>query len=322
MPTSGDTVFNLTTQEIIQEALELLGVVGPSESVQSEDYISCLRSLNMLVKSWQQAGLFVTHEEAATLFITPGQLKYQLGGSGPARTALDSTLIETKLSNDYIATNTTLDINSTSGMTATDPVGVVLDDGSVHWTTVSSVTDSNTFVLASGLPSAASSGNYVFSYSSSMGRPLDITTIHLRKTGGTDSELSIVLSDKKLMPLSKEIYLNIYNKGIESEAFQYYAEKKNTHIDLYVYPTGTTVNDRLKITYKRVIEDFTNAADIADLPSNWNACLAYNLAAYVAPKYGKEQKAAQAVAPLANTLLKAAMADIQEKTPFKIIPRT
>lgn len=321
MPTSGVTSFNLTTSEIIQEALELIGVVGPSETVASEDYSSCLRSLNMMVKAWQQRGLFVTHEQAGTLFLNPGQLKYALGGASADRAALDSTLIETKLSDDYIATNTTLDVTSTTGMANTDPIGVVLDDGTVHWTTVSSVTDSNTVVLTSGLASAASTGAFVYSYSSAMGRPLEITSVHLRNGGGTDSEISQSLQDRKVSRLSKEMYLNIYNKGQKSDPLNFYEERTNTNIDLYVYPTSNTVNDRLKIKYKRVIEDFTNANDIADLPASWTACLAYNLAAYVASKYGKEQKAAQAVAPIASNLLRDAMSDVQEKTTLKIVPR-
>jgi hypothetical protein len=154
-----------------------------------------------------------------------------------------------------------------------------------------------------------------------MGRPLELTSVHVRTGGGTDSEISQSLQDRKLSRLSKEMYLNTYNKGQRSTPLNFYEEKTNTNVDLYLYPTSNTVNDRLKITYKRVIEDFTNADDIADLPQSWMACLSYNLAAYVAAKYGKEQKAAQAVAPIASNLLRDAMADVQEKTTLKIVPR-
>lgn len=320
MSTSGDTTFNLTTSGIITEALELLGVIRPGQSVESEDYTSCLRSLNMMVKSWQQNGMFVTHETEATIFITPGQQKYVLGGTDPDRTGAEP-VIETKTSADYTTSTTTIDVTSTTGMTALDNIGVVLDDNTVHWTTIASITDSNTLVLTVGLTGAASSGNMVYTYTNEMGRPLEISSIHLRNSGGTDSSLTDELSDRKVNELNKFNYKNIYNKGQQGTVIQFYQNKQNTSTTLYVWPTGNLVSERLKIVYKRIIEDFDNSTDVADLPANWTACLAYNLAAYVAPKYGKEQKAAQAIAPLATSLLQSAMADLTEKANFLITPR-
>lgn len=317
MPTSGDTTFNLTTSGIIQEAAELLGIVRPGQSVSSEDYTSCLRSLNMMVKAWQQNGMFVTHEAEATVFIEPGQIKYVLGGSDPDRTGKED-VIETKLSDDYVSTDDTLDMTSTTGILAGDFIGVVLDDNTVHWTTVDSVTDSNTLVLDVALTGDASTGNMVFAYRTAMGRPLEISSVHLRNSGGTDSGISDEIHDIKVYEINKYQYKNIYNKGTQGTTIQFYQDKQNTQTNLYVWPTGNYVSERFKIVYRRIIEDFDNTSDVADLPQNWSACLAYNLAAYVAPKYGKEQKAAQAIAPIATTLLQAAMSDVTEKSSFTI----
>lgn len=319
MPTSGDTTFNLTTTSIIQEALELLGIVSPGQSVSSADYTSCLRSLNMMVKSWQQNGMFVTHETEATIFIKPGQMKYVLGGASADRTG-DENTIEIKLTDDYVATDTSLNVTSTAGITAGDAIGIVLDNNTTHWTTVASITDSDTLVLTVALTGAATTGNMVFTYSASMGRPLEISSVHLRNSGGTDVSISDEIHDIKINYVSKYSYKNIYSKGQQGTPIQFFQDKQNTSTSLYVWPTGSYVSERLKVVYKRIIEDFDNSDDIADLPANWSACLAYNLAAYVAPKYGKEQKAGQAIAPIATSLLQAAMSDVSEKSAFTITP--
>lgn len=320
MATSGNTSFNLTAANIIQEALELLGIVSPTEVTDGADYASCLRSLNMMVKSWQQKGIFVTHEAEATIFITPGQMKYILGGSNPSRTAQEP-VIEILTSDDYAATDTAIEVTSTTGMTALDVIGIMCDDGTIHWTTIASVDDATNLTLTVALPSGSSSGSYVFSYTDVMGRPLEIEHVAIRRTGGTDLTLSSGLQDQKIHMINRDKYLNTYNKGQAGTPVYFHFNQQNTYSELFVWPTGSREDERFKITYKRVIEDFTNSADTADLPQNWTACLAYNLAAYVAPKYGKEQKAAAAIAPIASQLLKDAMADVQDKSSFKILPR-
>jgi len=55
----------------------------------------------------------------------------------------------------------TMVVDSTAGMVAGDIIGVYQDDGTIHWTTISSVTDAATLVLTTGLASAAATTNRV-----------------------------------------------------------------------------------------------------------------------------------------------------------------
>jgi len=50
---------------------------------------------------------------------------------------------------------TSIDVDSTTGMVATYQIGIELDNSEYHWTTISSVTDSDTVVISTGLPSPA-----------------------------------------------------------------------------------------------------------------------------------------------------------------------
>jgi len=63
-----------------------------------------------------------------------------------------------------VATDTTMEIDATAGMTAGDIVGVVQDDGTTHWTTVASITDGDTLELTVGLTDDAAIDNDVYTY--------------------------------------------------------------------------------------------------------------------------------------------------------------
>lgn len=320
MTTSGTTSYNYTTLEIIREALELLGIVAIGQSIEPEDYDTCLRTLNAMVKEWQHDGLFMTHQKEATLFLVPKTIKYQLGGTSPSR-AGDGPVIETKVRTSAAIADTSIDVGSTVGMTIADQIGIVVNDGTVHWTTIQSITDTDTVVITNALTVDSDASNMVFSYTNQMGRPLEILSAHLRNSGGTDPELSVQQQDRKLNEYNRLRYNNMPNKGTMGEPVTFFQDKQSNHLDLYVWPTGTLASTRLKLIYHRVIEDFTTPADTADLPQSWMSPLALNLSATVAPKYGKEQKAAQAIAPMAAASLQKAMSFNKGKAKFKIIPK-
>jgi hypothetical protein len=48
---------------------------------------------------------------------------------------------------------TTIEVDSTSRIFVDEDIGIVLDDDTVHWTTVYSITDADTLVITSGIPS-------------------------------------------------------------------------------------------------------------------------------------------------------------------------
>jgi hypothetical protein len=50
------------------------------------------------------------------------------------------------------ATNVNIEVVATTGMLAADIVGIILDNGTTHWTTVSSVTDADTVVIINAIP--------------------------------------------------------------------------------------------------------------------------------------------------------------------------
>jgi hypothetical protein len=64
--------------------------------------------------------------------------------------------VDTQFRIGAAATDTIMEVDATAGMTAGDIVGVTLDNGAIHWTTIASVTDGDTFVLTAGIPAGES----------------------------------------------------------------------------------------------------------------------------------------------------------------------
>lgn len=326
MPTSGNVTFNLTTNQIITEALLLLGVIGPYESVSAQDYSTCLNTLNAMVKSWEAKGVFVFTENEATIFLNVGQAKYQLGGTNPDKASYGAA-IETQTTLNTAGGTSLYTVNSTAGMTVGDTIGIVLDTNALYWDTIATIPSTTTLTITGTIPSNSSSGNYVYSYTTPIGRPLEIENVRRRSAGGTDSTLFSSTNDIKIWPMSRDSYFALPNKGVQGQPTQFYVDKQSTYTNLYVWPAPSTPMYRLELTYRRIIQDFTNASDTADFPQEWLMCLIYQLALNVAPKYGKEMKCGQAsiqganIRDLANQYFSDMLDMSKEKASVKLSPK-
>ncbi len=177
------------------------------------------------------------------------------------------------------------------------------------------------------LPSAASQGNYLYSFTTTVGRPLHISSIRVRRSGGTDTTIQAQSNDYRLTEVSRSRYFAIPNKGVSGTPIQFYLDKQNSFSTLYVYPAPSNVSYRLKFTYRRIFQDFTNPTDNADLPQEWLKPIVLNLCVDVAPIYGKELKVGMqsiqgcSIKDQATIALADALSNSQEKTRFKFSPR-
>lgn len=326
MSTSGTTSFNYTTNQIITKALQLLGIIAPGEVASAEDYSACLDNLNMMVKGWESKGIFVHTQTQGTVFLNVGQQSYVLGAGSTDHVAT-GTVVETNLTVAENAAATVLTVTSTSNMNINDNIGVQLDSEVLFWSTIVSINSSTSVTMAAGLPSVASDPNFVYTFTTTIGRALDIDNMQLRRNGGTDYVNQDQLADFPIYGLSRETYFNTPNKGVSAMPYQYYVDKQATNTILYVYPANDTCSNRLKFTYRRIFQDFTNPSDVADFPQEWVECLCYNLAVRISPIYDKEVKVSQqaatgaTIATQAMDMFKELLGHSIEKNSLKISPR-
>lgn len=281
MSTSGSANFSVTGQEIVEGALRALGVLGRGRALQAGDLEDGLEALNMLVKQWQgiadfAPGLKVWTRKRATLFLQKASNEYDLGPSGDHAT--DDTYDETTMRVAGVTNDTTLELTSTTGMTAADYIGIVLDSGSIHWTTIVSITDGDTLVITTGLASAAAIGNKVYAYTNKIQRPLKILTFNLRDSDGNDTPL---------YSMELEEYESIPDKDAAATPTRYSYESQLTNGVLRFDTAPDDVSYLGKFVYLRPVEDLDAGSNDLDYPQHWFRALKFNLALDLAPEKGR-----------------------------------
>jgi len=77
MATSGTYNFNLDIDEVIQEASEMIG----GEDTLGHEPASARRSINLMLKDWQNRGILLWTANTSTVTLTAGTTAYDLSGS-------------------------------------------------------------------------------------------------------------------------------------------------------------------------------------------------------------------------------------------------
>ncbi len=282
MATSGSTNFTQTRNEIIADALTTLGVYRPGATVATVDYNFCSNWLNKIVKEWEAQGIHIWAEKEGTLFLREDVNTYTLSSSSTDNAGDDT--VETTLSAAASSSATTLTLTATTGMTAADVIGIELDDGTRQWTTIVSVDSSTALTITTGLTSAASSGNTVFTYTTHASKPLHISSARFRNSDGNDRIITIKGRDDFMAISTKttsgKINTLMYAPGLTSTT-------------VYVWPTPDSTADRLKYSYVRMLEDFDASSDNPDFPTEWLSALTLTLMWRVSRTYGKDRQAIQ-----------------------------
>lgn len=271
MPTSGSVDFSVSRDEIIKDALFEIGALGDSETPTDADIQLYSRYLNRLVKQWMgqsdfAPGLKMWSRKRATLYLQDGTAQYSLGPSGDhwASDPVETTLASTAGSGASTAT-----LTSVSGIAASDYIGIVQDDNTVHWTTVNGAPSGNVVTLTAVTTATATAGTSVYTYTTKARRPLQILTMYYRNQEGQDTYM---------YPITLTEYDRLQKKDQEGVPYQYYYEAQLTDGEIYFNYTPRDTTGRVLATYLSVIEDFDASTDTPDYPQEWYRALHYGLA--------------------------------------------
>jgi len=278
MATSGSVDFSLDRDELIKDALIDIGAVAQEDPVSASINAHASRLLNMMLKAWQADGLHLWKIRPFTILTENGKSMYTLSATGDqASLSMNDTTVATA----GVASDTSLDVATTTGMTAGDIICVELDDDTLHKDTIASVTDSDTVVLTTGIASASAVGNRVYWYTTKINRPLDIDMVTI--TDGSDFSRPVRI-------ISRDEYRNLTNKQAAGEIVQVYFDPQRTSSNLYVYNVPNTVNKVIDLVGYFPIEDMDSAANDFDIPQEWHLAVKTNLAVLLAPSYGQRKE--------------------------------
>lgn len=275
MTTSGTDTFSITRDQIITSAALEVGDIALGETPNDDTLAQYNLRLNTWVKSLMADGAKLWAMQLATLFLVPGQARYSLGAAGDHCTA---SYVRTTLSASAAASATTVSLTDTTGMSANDNIGILLDSGTLFWTTISGAPGSPT-TLAVALSGAASAGATVFTYTTKISRPQRIDP---------DSAFwrSSALQDTPVAMISRSEYAQLANKGTRGKLVQAFYDPQLVSGQLSVWPTPSSATDVLCFWYERLLEDFTTGSDTPDFAIEWGEALILGLAHRMAGSAG------------------------------------
>ena len=278
MARSGSVDFTDTKQSIIDDAAAAIGVRAISAVLGADDNALFGRLLNRLTKQYSGTIDFAPGQKEwtrrrATLFLQKDQVEYSLGPTGDHATdSYDETTLTAA------ANSTTLTVASISGVSSGDYVGVILDSGRFHWTTVNGAPSGSTITLTTAVPSVASSGQPVYAYTTKMRRPLGVLTATLRDDE-TDTPIEILSTVEK--------YDEIPDKFADGTPNKIYVEGQLDNAKAFIHYSPDDVSKLVKMTYLSPTEDFDGASNNPDYPVEVYRALVFSLAVDAAPFYGR-----------------------------------
>lgn len=305
MARSGSVNFSVTASAVITKAARIAGILGDGQTMGAAMTATLTQSLNMLVKQWIDSpdlapGMKVWTRRRGTLFLQQNQSRYLIGPSGDHAT---DSFVETTLVSSGSGSGsggwalgawsigawdpsswvfgsgglvTQMTLESTDGISDGDYIGIWLDDGSVHWTTVDGTPSGGILFLAEEIPSTASEGARVVAYTTKARRPLELLTSYLR-----DSDQD----DRPLKFLTLPSYDGIRRKNYEKDPDAVFFEAQLDNAHLYIDCVPQDVTKDVKFTYLSEPEDLDAPGNEFDYPSVWYLPLSLKLAMLACVEY-------------------------------------
>jgi len=162
-------------------------------------------------------------------------------------------------------------------LAAGDFYGQELDDNTRQWTTIVTVDSATQITITDALTGPAAIDNTVFTFTTILERPLRVESSR-RATIGNDSEI-------ELNKWSRQEYFSQVNKASRGTPTNFFYTPSLDNGEMYIWQTANNVNQVLRFTFERTIEDFDNVANNPDFPIEWSRALIWNLAVDIGPEY-------------------------------------
>ena len=317
MATSGSYDFAVTRDNLINLAHQHIGAIGEGETASSDQVTEAALILNMMVKLRQADGMPLWSIKRGTM--------------------LPVTAVSSVATNSHIVTGyqyTTISAAEASGQTVisltaagdnadSDQIGIELDDGSMHWTTISANGTTTTPTIATALPSAAAAGNRVYAYTASADRiqkPLRILNANVMLRSD-ESSRDIYVEDMR-------DYYALGNRTTEASSGPNYifydqASTATTNLDngqVFFYPRFGNGDYVVEFTYHRPFQDFDAATENPDFPQTFFLPLMLELAALLGPKFGVPIEERQALHQEAAMYREVALSSVYPEGSLQLVP--
>src|SRR3990167_1528011 len=289
MTTSGSVDFGKTRTQIIESALRKCGVLREGVSASANQLTSGALALNDIVKALAVDGMPLWAIRESAIFPIHDVNTVVLGPSGGHAA---TTYVHTQLSEASAASDTTLVVDSITGISASDQIGVELDSGNIFWTTVSGAPSGSTITLAAGITTAAAVDSNIYTYTNKTVRPLKIIQAQrFNYTDDTEIPINIV---------SRDEFQRLSNKSEEGTPHTIYLDHGVLTSTLHFYPRFPNGDETIKIWFQRPFEDMDAATDNLDFPQEYEQLIIMTLALQLGLENGVPQRKLGMIGQLAE----------------------
>jgi hypothetical protein len=303
MALSASFDFTMTRDDAISEG----------ESPTAAQLTADARTLNLMLKSWQNKEVAQNLIRRFYVFLNKDQREYTLHTTAASSDASCFNFYADTLAADYVDGGTSLTVTTGTGATDADEIIVIPDSGA--WD--ASVGDiesggGTTTLVVPDLNVSAESGNYYYAWTSRATRPVNIMYAerHLLPTSvGENPVLSTVSHPVKIG--ERRDWQELSAKHTEGATTMVWFNEAGVTDDwnaatLHVWPEPSNLGEYLEIWGQYTIDDLDAAGDNFNLPSRWYGAVAFNLAKWLASKYGvSPQKKGWIAQMAAETLFEA-----------------
>ena len=323
--------FTMSRDQIIEAALRKLNVLIEGNSANATKITNGAQALNVMTKALAARGLPIWNVRKA--FILPNIANTAsrsqtyvhdmlIGGSNHT----PKLFVHTQTSATLAAAGTALVVDSISGVSASDVIGVELVDKTslMHWTTVSGAPSGSTITLASGIPAghsvAVDAHVYVYTTTNRVPRPISILGQWIVNYDSAN-RYPINLVDENRILNTK--YSTTSGPPVQiSYRSNFYGDPNTTEGVVLVYPGWGDAANVIELRAQFPFSDFDAAGDEAQMPPEWFEALIYGLAVRLAPEYGLDKEVRMILKGEAQEALMLAMQGSQEDAAIFFQPDT
>jgi len=283
MTTSASVDFELNRDQIIKAALQKIEAIGQGETPNATQVSEAAIAFNALVKAWHGIGMPLWATSQAYVLPVSNTSAVTLSATGGHATL---SYTHTNTSAASSSGGSTITVDSTTGISNGYYIGVEMDDGTMHWTTVNGAPAGSVVTLTSALTGDVDTDADVYIYQTKLNKPLRVINAYVVNPGlGNRYKINMV---------GRDTYYSLGNLSSEGVPNQVYYDAQLSSGTLSFFPRFVDGDRVIELTIQRPFEDFDSATDTPDFPQSWIRALIWGLAYELAPDYGvpKDERAA------------------------------
>jgi hypothetical protein len=265
MAVSGTNTFLQTRNDIINRAYKIIGIKTRGRDLTAEEINEASEALNLYVKGLKSEGVYLWKYAEGTLFLKVGQESYILDG---ATTNATESFAQTTTNATATSGANLIVVTSASGFTTGYNIGIMQNDGNLHWTTISNIAGT-AITLTAPLTNNVSNEATVYVYQTKITRPEAITSARRRDFSNYDTPLN---------ELARSDYFNLAQKTVIGQPTQFYYDKQLSLGTIYLYQAPNDASNTIKFTFQKMFFDLNTGNDNPDFPIEWAETLAFGLA--------------------------------------------